>query len=298
MHLNRVDLNLFVFFDAIYTERNLTRVAEILHVTQPAVSNALKRLRVSFNDQLFVRTPEGMLPTPVADNVISRVRGALQLLGSSINEYDRFDPRKSDKTFNIAMGDLSEALFLPSLLKAMKGQAPSINLQSFALTRDDVALELANGGTDLAIEPPLISNSQLLSKPLITDNYVCVFRHGHPLTDKKLTLERYLALQHLHLSSRRTGIGQVDHALRAMGKQRQISMRAQHYLMAPFILENSDLALSIPATLAERLRLKAQPLPFNVPALQLHLFWHKNADNDPANQWLRSLLQDNKTSFN
>jgi len=292
MRLDKVDLNLFVAFDAIYKTRSLTRAAEMLHVTQPAMSNTLRRLRETFNDQLFVRTPAGMLPTPVADNVIGRARQALQLLGSSLNEHDRFEPVSTDKTFHIAMGDLAEALFLPGLLQKCGNLAPGISIRSFTIPRQKVAMELASNGADLAIEPTLLADSQLQSTSLISDDYVCVLREGHPLGNEPLTLERYLGLSHLHLSSRRRGIGHVDLALKGLSKRRHIAIRAQHYLVAPLIIARTDLALSIPASLARRLGLASQPLPFEVQPLQLHLLWHKSADNDPANLWLRQLFTD------
>jgi len=289
MRLDKIDLNLFKAFDTIYSERSLTRAGEILHVTQPAMSNTLRRLRETFNDQLFVRTTDGMLPTPVADNMIGRVREALQLLGSSLAEHDRFEPASSDKTFSICMGDHAEALFLPNILKQIEKLAPNIKLRSFAMPRQELPLELANNNIDLAIEPPLLSDPQLLSTPILNDTYICVLRKGHPKANKPLDIDSYLKMSHLHLSSRRRGIGQVDLALKGLGKARKISMRAQHYLVAPLIIAETDLALSIPASLANRLGLSGVPLPFEVPPLQLHLFWHKSADNDPANQWAREL---------
>ena len=290
MRLDKIDLNLFKAFDTIYAERSLTRAGEILHVTQPAMSNTLRRLREAFKDQLFVRTTEGMLPTPVADNMIGRVREALQLLDSSLSAYDKFVPASSDKTFRVCMGDQAEALFLPIILNRIEKLAPNIRLRIFTLPRQDLPLELANNKIDVAIEPPLLSDPQLLSTPILNDEHICVLRKDHPMANQALDIESYLRLSHIHLSSRRRGIGQVDLALKGLGRKRQISVRAQHYLVAPLIIADTDLALSIPASLARILGLSGMPLPFEVPPLQLHLFWHKSADNDPANKWLRQLF--------
>jgi DNA-binding transcriptional LysR family regulator len=290
MRLDRVNLNLLVTFDAIYSERSLTRAAELLHVTQPAISNSLRRLRDMYNDRLFVRTPEGMLPTPVASNAIGRVRQALKLIDSSLGERDRFEPENSDRVFKIAMGDMAEALYLPDVLRQVQDSAPRIGLRSFVISRKDIPLELASNGIDLAIHPPLISDPSLESMPLADDSYVCVMREGHPEASKRLTLERYLEMSHLHLSSRRRGSGHVDLALRGLGVRRHIAMRAQHYLVAPLIVDNTDLVLSIPAVLAKRLGLRYRSLPFDVQPFELRLYWHRNADNDSANTWFRSLL--------
>ncbi len=287
MRLNDVDLNLFVVFDAIYSERNLTRAAEVLHVTQPAVSNALRRLRTTFSDPLFVRSPQGMLPTPMAENVIGRVREALQMLDNSLLEHDRFAASSSEKVFRVSMGDMAEALYLPALLQRLEVQAPQVSVQSFPLARENVPLELANGGADFAVEPPLLSDPQLCSSPLLKDEYVCVLRPAHPACASPLSLTDYLALQHIHISSRRRGLGHVDLALQALGKKRQLALRAQHYMVATLIVARTDLALSMPRGLAAQSGLAIRPLPFDVEPLSLNLYWHKSADNDPASCWFR-----------
>lgn len=288
MRLNEIDLNLFVVFDAIYSERNLTRAADILHVTQPAVSNALRRLRATFGDPLFVRSPQGMLPTPMAESVIGRVREALQILDNSLLEHDRFAAASSEKVFRVSMGDLAEALYLPSLLQSLQISAPRVSVQSFPLARDHVPLELANGGADFAVEPPLLSDPQLRSSPLLKDEYVCVLRPDHPACQSTLSLANYLALQHIHISSRRRGVGHVDLALQALGKKRHIALRAQHYMVATLIVARTDLALSMPRGLAAQSGLAMLVLPFAVEPLSLNLYWHKSADNDPASRWFRA----------
>jgi DNA-binding transcriptional LysR family regulator len=288
MRLDKVNLNLLVTFDAIYSEASLTRAAELLHVTQPAISNSLRRLRDVYDDPLFVRTPDGMLPTPVASSAIGRVRQALKLIDSSLSERDRFEPKDSDRVFKIAMGDMAEALLLPGVLRQMQISAPRIALRSFTISRKDIPLELASNGIDIAIQPPLINDPGVESLPLAVDRYVCVMREGHPMAKKRLTLKRYLNMSHLHLSSRRRGSGHIDLALRGLGVRRQITMRAQHYLVAPLIIDNTDLVLSIPASLAKRLGLGYRSLPFEVQPFEIHMYWHKNADNDSANAWLRS----------
>ncbi len=292
MRLNNVDLNLFVVFDAIYSERNLTRAAEVLHVTQPAVSNALRRLRATFSDPLFVRSPQGMLPTPMAESVIGRVREALQMLDNSLLEHDRFAASSSEKTFRVSMGDLAEALYLPTLLQRLHVQAPQASVQSFPLARENVSLELANGGADFAVEPPLLSDPQLCSSPLLKDEYVCVLRPGHPACTTPLSLADYLALQHIHISSRRRGPGHVDLALQTLGKKRRLALRAQHYMVATLIVARTDLALSMPRGLAAQSGLAIHTLPFAVEPLSLSLYWHKSADNDPASRWFRGMFVD------
>lgn len=137
---------------------------------------------------------------------------------------------------------------------------------------------------------PTLADPQLLHTPLLEDRYVCAIRRDHPLVDGELTLEQFLRLEHIHVSSRRSGMGYVDAALNQLGERRHIALRMQHHLMAPDIVCQSDLALSLPYTLARQFDLQLFELPFAVAPLELHLYWHKSADHDQANQWMRNLI--------
>ena len=145
MNLSKVDLNLFIVFDAIYTEANLTRAGQIVGITQPAVSNALSRLRETFNDPLFVRTAQGMVPTPMAQNIIGPVRNALALLRTSVQESRIFNPQQANKTFRISMTDLTEAVILPPLFQRLRRLAPAVLIESFLCKRRETTKELAAG---------------------------------------------------------------------------------------------------------------------------------------------------------
>lgn len=292
MRLNQVDLNLFVVFDAIYTERNLTRAAEVLCITQPAVSNALGRLRNTLNDQLFVRTPQGMAPTPVAENIVGQVREALQLLNASVQEGDVFDPGVAEKTFSFSMNDVAEALLLPPLLERMQQEAPDIALTSYHVGRDDIPKELSSGQLDFAIDAPLISDPNLCHTPLMSESYVCLVRPDHPDVGNSLTMEQYMSLNHIHVSSRRSGLGHVDMTLNSLGYQRKIQLRVRHYLVAPQVVRHTNMALTVPLRVAQKANLKILELPFELPSLDWHLYWHKSADRDQANCWLRQSLLD------
>ncbi|QRX84285.1 LysR family transcriptional regulator [Glaciimonas sp. PAMC28666] len=291
MRLNQVDLNLFVVFEAIYAKRNLTRAAEVLCISQPAVSNALLRMRKTFNDQLFVSTPQGMVPTPVAENIVGRVGEALQLLNASVQEAELFLPGSAQKIFRVSMNDLTETLLLPTLGDLLQREAPGIRIESYFSNRRDVSRELATGALDLAIDVPLlIDDTQLRHGPMMRERYVCMLRKGHPLADQPLTLDSYLALGHIHISSRREGLGFVDTALSKLGLSRKIQMRVQHYMVAPPIAMRTDLALTAPVGLVQSHDAIQLELPFTLPALESHLYWHRSADQDQANAWLRSKL--------
>lgn len=295
MNLSKVDLNLFVVFDAIYTEANLTRAGEIVGITQPAVSNSLSRLRTLFNDPLFVRTSKGMSPTPAARTIIGPVRQALALIRASVQNSEDFSPATSDKLYRMSMSDLAEMLLLPSLFKLLRLQAPKVDVESYMVKRRDIGRELASGGLDLAIDAPLIMDPHVKSISLVMDEQVCVFRSDHTEVGDKLTLDNYLSLNHLHVSSRKRGLGQVDLELGKLGAKRRVALRTRHYLMTPSILEQTDLVLTIPKRFAEYVttkhKLRYLRLPFRVPLHEVHLFWHESTDQDPANRWMREIIQ-------
>lgn len=289
MKLSQVDLNLFVVFDTVYTEQNLTRAAEILHITQPAVSNALSRLRETVGDPLFVRTARGMRPTPVAHTLIEPVRAALRQFESCLQSRDRFDPASASRVFRINAGDIAEPMFLPALAHHFE-QYPGLRLEVLYIDRRDAPLEMAAGNLDIAIDAPLLSHPELNSIRLLRDSYVCALRQDHPLAHAPLTLEGYLSLRHIHISSRARGQGHVDISLRALSQRRQIAVRLQHYVAAQAVIAATDFALSAPRGLMTHWDVTMLSLPFETPFQELNLFWHKSAEDDPANIWLRETL--------
>lgn len=292
MKLDRIDLNLFVVFDTIYAEGNLTRASEILHVTQPAVSNALARLRQTFDDPLFVRAGRRMAPTPVAQNLIGPVRQALRQLQASVDTRAEFRPGDAQRRFHLSISDIAASLLLPGLLAALQREAPRVALNCHQLDRREIAGELAAGTLDLAIDIPQLARASLHHARLQRDRFVCVLRHGHALARRSLTLERYLALDHVTVSSRRAGRSYVDLALGRLGRQVESTLRVQHYQPAFHVVQNSDMALAAPLSLARRYRVLVRDLPFDVPVLDSHLYWHRSAENDPGNRWLRGLIAD------
>ena len=291
MNLSKVDLNLFIVFDAIYTEANLTRAGQIVGITQPAVSNALARLRETFNDPLFVRTAQGMVPTPMAQNIIGPVRSALQLLRVSVQESRTFTPQQANKTYRISMTDLTEAVILPPLFQRLRRLAPAVQIESFLSTRRETTKELAAGRLDFAVDAPLNTDTQVRHVKLMEDRYVCALRLGHPLAKEKISLDEYLSLTHIQISSRRSGLGYVDLSLGKMGLQRKVALRSQHYMMASTVLQNTDMAMTVPERFARRHGLHYVQLPVNdVPSLETHLYWHESTDQDPANRWMREQI--------
>jgi DNA-binding transcriptional LysR family regulator len=291
MNLKETDLNLFIAFDVIYTEKNLTKAGQVLGITQPAVSNALSRLRELFGDDLFIRTSKGMIPTPVANQIIKDVRSALSLIQNTISETEKFDPSIAEMTFKISIGDSSEYRLLPLLIKELAEIAPKIKVETYLTPRKDAPRELASGTIDFSIDPPVHSDPHLRHEKIYEEDYVMIVRKDHPILNlKEITVDDYLKLSHIHISNRKTGLGHVDMALYRLGLSRDISLRAQHFLVAPYIVEQSDLAITTTKGFAVDRDLAWRELPFEIEPLILHLYWHEAKDSDPSTKWMKDLM--------
>jgi DNA-binding transcriptional LysR family regulator len=287
MNLRSIDLNLLPVFEAVYVERSLTRAGEALNVTQPAVSNALARLRAAFGDPLFVRAGRGVVPTPMAQTLIGPVREALTRLRAGLDPAAAFDPKTSQRVFNIAARDTSSSAIFPVLMKRLQQSAPEVRVQCLTVERQDIPLELAAGRLDFAIDLAILARADLDSAPLITDRWVCVLRRDHPRAKRKLTMQAFLALNHITASSRRTGRTIVDEALSRHGERIRPVIRLLQYQPAFHIAMSSDLALVAPLSLAKRYDVAIRDLPFETPSLDLMLFWRRDTGEEPALRWMR-----------
>ncbi len=297
MKLTGFDLNLFVVFEAIYTERNLTRAAGILNVTQPAVSNALARLRARFDDPLFARRGGVMAPTPVAQSLILPVRQALARLRSGLDARTKFDPETAARTFHLAMRDTTAAMLLPPLARRLTREAPGVQVQVHILDRAEIPMELAAGTLDLAIDIPELQRADLTSTPFVSDRYVAVMRKGHPDAGRVLTLERFTALRLIAVSSRRRGRTLIEAALARAGRQGNAVMRMPTFQMAMDVVQGSDLIATLPSLVARSLDVATAERPFPAPAVDLLLYWHRNAESDPGNQWMRAVIQETSAAL-
>ncbi|HEX2530699.1 MAG TPA: LysR family transcriptional regulator [Burkholderiaceae bacterium] len=294
MHISRVDLNLFIVFDAIYTEGSVTRASQKLHLTQPAISHALARLRQLFNDPLFERQGHTMVSTPLARNIIDPVRRALRGFEVTLNGLNRFDPATTRKQFTVALRDVLEATVLPPLASRVAEQAPLVDLAAIKVDRRELESELAAGTLDAAIDVLLPLSGDILHRRIMVDKTVVVARKGHPGINGKLDLATYLAHDHILASSRRHGPGLEDFELSRLGVQRRIRLRCQHYFAACQVVSRTDLLLTMPeryAQIANRhFDNQILPFPSEMPPFDVYLYWHANVDNDPANRWLREQL--------
>ncbi|GAB1258743.1 LysR family transcriptional regulator [Aurantivibrio plasticivorans] len=290
MDLNKVDLNLFVVLDSIYTESSLSGAAKRLYVTQPAVSAALSRLRDVFDDPLFTRSGRRMVATPTTEAIIGQVRDALDLMRTSIDNSYQFIPAKEQKRIRLSMNDLSESIILPALYKVLEREAPNMKLQVEQLNRRDALKMLSAGQLDLVLDAPVLTNDQLGHEPLLEGKYVCVVREGHPATTHPLTLEEYVDLPHIHVSSRRSGSGYVDYALEKLSLKRRVVVRTQHYLMVQKLVCDTDLCATIPSYAANIPGTTTIELPVELEPQGHHIYWHRSRDSDPAIQWVKNQI--------
>ena len=297
MNLNRIDLNLFAVFDAIYTAGSLTKAADVLCITQPAVSNSLARLREMLNDPLFVRTGHSMTPTPVAQNIIVPARQALALLRKSVQESQVFDPLTAEKAFNFASRDLLEVVILPRLMARVQNLAPNISIPNYELARSQVVSAMASGNLDFFADASAFTDPHLRKEKIAQDRLVVMARKNHPALKQGLDLDTFLRLGHINVSHRKSGAGPIEIALDKLGKRRKVVMRGQHFLTVPSAIAKTDLVACLPYHLAKHYDLAIYELPFDVPPVEYFLYWHVSADHDNAHKWMREQIVEIATAY-
>ncbi|VVD63348.1 LysR family transcriptional regulator [Pandoraea capi] len=308
MDLHAVDLNLLVVFQHLYNARRVSRVAEALGVTQPAVSNSLARLRKLFNDELFIRTSRGMLPTPMATELAEPVAAALDALHSVFNRQLAFDPATSRRAFQIAMTDIGEVHFLPKLMHALGERAPGITISTVRNTAVNLREEMAAGQVDLAVGHLPDLTAEFFQRRLFRQKYVCMFRPGHPLDRAaksprskattaaagQMTREDFERSEQVMVVAAGTGHGQVDEFMARAHVQRNIRLRVPHFVALADILHTTDLIATVTEKFAQRsaqhFGLRYVDHPIDIPDVQINLFWHARYHREPASQWMRTLL--------
>jgi DNA-binding transcriptional LysR family regulator len=303
MTFQTLDLNLLRVFDAVMTEQNLTRAANRLAMTQPAVSNALKRLRDTLDDELLVRTAHGMKPTTRAEELWPAVRGALAGLEAAIAP-ENFDMAETRATFRLTMADSTASLLLPSLMRSIKDTAPGLKIRMVPLTTRDPRTMLLQSDVDLAVGsfPGVVEQlaagqgtlSPMRHKQLYSGEYVCVMRKDHPLTRVHLSLDDYCDAHHVLVSFSGRADDQVNDALANIGRERRIALTVNEYFTVGRVVARSDLICVMPRHLIEPMgmdgALVSRELPFALPPVHVDMLWHERDTRNPAHQWLRDSL--------
>ena len=296
MELHDLDLNLLVVFNQLLVERRVSKVADNLGISQPAVSNSLAKLRRLFADELFLRTPKGMEPTPYAEQLAESVSYALAMIHSGINQRTSFDPARAEREFTIGMTDIGEIYFLPPLVERLKKEAPNVRLSTVRNTAINLRDELESGKVDMAIGLLPHLKAGFFQRRLFSQSYVCLMRGGHHLDKKRISLAEFCGAEHLVVVSAGTGHGKVDELLQRSGVERTIRLTVPHYVSVGHILQRTDLVATVPERLADRLvepfGLTKVTHPAKLPDVAINVFWHAKYHRSPANQWLRGILFD------
>ena len=296
MELSDIDLNQLVLFQQLMVERRVSKVAENLGLTQPAVSNTLAKLRRQFGDDLFVRTPTGMMPTPFAEQLAEPIGYALGMIHSGLNQHSHFDPAKVRRAVTIGMTDIGEIVFLPALVERLRQQAPGLSLSTVRTTTTSLRDDMEAGKVDLAIGPLPQLKAGFFQRRLFRQRYVCLFRKGHALERKRLTLAEFKAAEHLVIVSAGTGHGKVDELIRRAGVERSVRLTVPHFVSVGHLLRRTDMVATVTERLAESLAepfdLAYLPHPVDLPEVAINVFWHAKVHRSPAHQWLRGVLFD------
>jgi DNA-binding transcriptional LysR family regulator len=287
------DLNLLLIFDAVMQERSVTRAGGRIGLSQPAMSHALNRLRHMLKDQLFIRTPEGMVPTPRAEQLAAPLRRALSDMQLAL-EPETFIPGEARRGFTIAVNNYAAVALAPTLVIAAADAAPFVNLDLRPSGTLNVVDLLDRGELDLALGSFDDAGERFRLTPLLEDRFVLVMRGGHPAARRKLTSAALAALRHLEISSSGEDTGFVDAWLARQGLSRDIAHHAP-YLAAARILSQSDLVATFSRRIAEAFAqdhdLRVRELPCPSPPQTIGMLWHRRFENQPAHRWLRALVE-------
>lgn len=291
MNLSGVDLNLLTVFNAVAREGNATRAAARLNLTQPAVSHALARLRMLFDDELFVRTPGGLAPTPLAESLAHRVQAVLEQVESLLLPAEPFRPETSTRMFMVGMSDYAALAVLPGLLTRLRSIAPGVRLLVRHTNRELGPVMLDREEAEVVVGNFHELPSRFCRQLLFMEEFRCAWKAGMPEAEKGLDLETYLVLDHLHVSLRGSSTGWVDDALAKIGRERRVTVTVGHFLVAPPLLAAGGLVATEPRCVievfAESFGLAYQSPPFPIRSFAVESLWPRRLDGDPGLAWLR-----------
>jgi len=296
MDFHGVDLNLLVAFDALMNERNVTRAATQVGVSQPAMSAALSRLRILLGDPLFQRSSAGLIPTPRARDLAAPVAAALRQIEAAMVSQPVFQPETASVTFKLGLQDYPTMVMLPALLEALERTVPGVSLNVHAFNDRDAAVDLLDAGViDAAIGvSPTHTDARILTRPLLRDAFVTIVSGDHPAARGPMDLDTYLDLRHVLVSPEGQLHGLVDQTLAQQGKRRNLALTLPQLFAVPSVVARTDMA----ATILKRVALQFQashrlalfPPPLALPEIDFHLIWHRRSDNHPAQRWFREFI--------
>ncbi len=296
MELTKLDLNLLLVFHHLLIQKRVSAVAQMLEMSQPAVSSALGRLRTALDDELFIRTQGGMTPTPYALQLAEPVAMALDVLQQALNVRAAFNPLTSARNFTLALTDVGEMYFLPVLMDALAKAAPAVTLQIVSVAQSSLKEDMSNGKIDLAMGLLPQLQAGFFQQSLFKQKYVCLMRKKHPLAQNKaITVPAFFAAEHVRVLATGTGHGRVDMVLDKQKYKRNVRLTVPHYVALGDVLQHSPLMAIVPERFAQRIvkpfDLVTRDLPFKIPDSAIQQCWHGRLHRDPGHQWLRQLMR-------
>ncbi|BEP38734.1 LysR family transcriptional regulator (plasmid) [Variovorax sp. V59] len=298
MNINSIDLNLFLVFQAIYATRSVTLAGDRLGMTQSAVSNALKRMRERFNDALFVRSADGMVPTPVAERLIAPIEEGIACLVQAVDQGRTFEPETSSRTFRIAVNDIGQLVMVPELLSVARGIAPGVRFETVDVSVAEARQRMLHGQIDVALGSWEAMGPSFYQQRLFDETFVVLMSKASPLgTRERIALDDYLAAEHIAYRPQGTTDSQLQQTLERAGAldRRRVVLTAAHSLGLTSIVATSGLLLTAPARLAKamvasRADLHSVEAPFEVRPFEIRQQWHERFHQDSGNRWLRELI--------
>ncbi|SNS91745.1 DNA-binding transcriptional regulator, LysR family [Noviherbaspirillum humi] len=295
--MEKFDLNLLTVALAIAEEKSVSRAAQRLELSQPAVSLALGKLRRRLGDELFVRTPGGMAPTPKAVGVIELARQVTQRVKEEVLQQKAFNPETSTTEFTIALSDIGEMVFLPKLLQRVQELAPHASIASVTLPASEVGAALESGRLDLAVGYfPDLKKNNFFQQRLFSHNFICLLRADHPLRGDRLTLAQFLQLGHAVVRAEGRSQEVFDRLLERKNIRRRVVLSTPHFMSIPFIVASSDLLVTVPmavgTSFASFANIRLVQPPLKIPGFDLKQHWHRRYHDDARHQWLRRLVAD------
>jgi DNA-binding transcriptional LysR family regulator len=297
MDITDIDLNLLVVFDALLRTRSVSRAARELGMSQPATSFALNRLRKTFGDPLFIRTSRGIHPTPFSEAMAGPLESIIDRIRADLLQQPTFDPATAERAVTFNMQDIGELVFLPQILERLSVLAPGLQLRTVNLPVPELERALRTGEVDIAIGHfPELESAALYQQRLFTHTFVCIVRADHPTIGGELTRKQFLEGRHAVVHPAGHMNDSLEAELQQQGLSRRVSVRIEHFLAVPTMLERSDLIFTVPyaigASLARLAAIKLVKPPFKARPRLVRQHWHSRFHHDAANRWLRGVVAD------
>ena len=290
---SKIDLNLFLVLRTVYQEGTITAAANKLHLTQPAVSHALSRLREKFDDVLFIRHGRKMVPSALCQNIMPQVIVSLTALESTLLDNQVFDVTEYKREMKFGFRDILESIFFPTLVTDLLTNTPNITINSRQVSRVDMEKALEQQELDIVIDVLTPTSNDINSTLICNESFSLICRKDHPILND-LTLDNYVQASHALVALKDSRVDLVDMALAKHGATRNIVLQCEHYFAATSVISRCDMLLTMPNAYANLLKdkmpVEVVPLPFDVPVLPVHMYWHKQAEHDPVNGWMRNKL--------